>query len=177
MKTEDASDVEAVLAGDLDRFERIIARWEKALVNLAWRFVQDEDLANEIAHDAFVLSFRRLKQWRAESSFGTWLYGIALNVCRSRLRSLRRSPPMTPLESVHPSVPPEDFERRRTREIVRREIDRLPIHYREAIILTCLEEQDVATAAAMLGIPAGTLKARLHRARRLLRVRLEGVLP
>lgn len=174
---EDATDVAAVLAGNVDQFEGIVRRWEHRLVNLGWRFFHDEALANEATQEAFVLCFRRLGQWRGDASFGTWLYGLALNVCRSKLRTLRRRPTMLPLASAAHTASPDQLDRAQVRRRVRQEIARLPDKYREALVVYYLEEQDLTTAAERLGVPTGTLKARLHRARELLRPRLAKILP
>src|SRR5689334_17821778 len=84
---EDEADVDAVLSGDVERFAAIVARWEGPLLKLAWRFVHDRERAEEMAQEAFVQCFRRLRQWRGDSRFGTWLFSVALNVYRSRLRT------------------------------------------------------------------------------------------
>ena len=86
---DDLSDVEAVLRGEIDRFEGIVARWERPLVNLAWRFVRNESIAEEMAQEAFVKCFRKLSQWRRDAEFSTWLFALAINTYRSLLRKRR----------------------------------------------------------------------------------------
>lgn len=172
----DLADVDAVLAGDVERFAGIVERWQRPLVDLAFRFVRDRSTAEDMAQDAFVHAFRRLRRWRREARFGTWLYAIALNRYRSHLRA--RPGPGDPLPADlagrgRPAEQQADLLAEERREAVRRELASLPAIYREALALFYLQERDLTSAAAALGVPPGTLKARLHRGRELLRVKLE----
>src|SRR5258708_181376 len=85
--SDDASDVARVLAGDSDGFEGIVRRWQRPLVNLAWRFCRDRATSEDMAQEAFVKAFRSLRTFRGQAAFGTWLTALALNTYRSRLRS------------------------------------------------------------------------------------------
>jgi RNA polymerase sigma-70 factor (ECF subfamily) len=166
-----------VLAGDVDRYAGIVERWQGALVGLAYRFVRDRGVAEEMAQEALVHGFRKLHRWRRDARFGTWLYSVALNRYRSHLRA--RARPLEPLPATL-SRPPEQQDSllaEEVRETVRRELGALPAIYREALALFYLHERDLAGAADALGVPAGTLKARLHRGRELLRVRLQRIFP
>jgi RNA polymerase sigma-70 factor (ECF subfamily) len=169
----DLLDVERVLAGDIAAFEGIVRRWQGPLVNMAWRYCRDRGRAEEMAQEAFIHAWRGLAKWRRESSFSTWLFALAANVYRS---DLKRFPTETlPLEAAPeasgPAFQHRETERRECYEVVRRAVLALPLRYREPVILYYFHEMDVAAAAATLGLPEGTLKARLSRARALLRQR------
>ncbi|MDX1500911.1 MAG: sigma-70 family RNA polymerase sigma factor [Thermoanaerobaculia bacterium] len=170
----DRTDVEAVLGGEIDRFEGIVNRWQGPLVNLAWRYVRDRPLAEEMAQEAFVHCFRKLHQWRSEAEFSTWLFALALNVYRSFLR--KRRPPTDDTVAADSLIRPSSTEAElfdsERRELIRRTVSYLPEIYRDAIVVYYFEDQDLATTAVRLGVPAGTVKARLHRGRELLRERL-----
>ncbi|HVO09121.1 MAG TPA: sigma-70 family RNA polymerase sigma factor [Vicinamibacteria bacterium] len=175
----DEADVARVLAGDGGAFEGVVRRWQGRLVSLAWRFCRDRQRAEDLAQEAFVRAFRSLRTFRGESAFSTWLTAIALNVYRSRLRA--EGPPLLSLDPgrLLPTSPGahrqiEDGERR---EQVRRAVLALPPRYRDAIVLYYFEERDLREAARILGVPQGTLKARLHRGRELLRRRCAGLAP
>jgi RNA polymerase sigma-70 factor (ECF subfamily) len=168
----DAEDVTAVLAGEVQRFEGIVGRWQRPLVNLAYRFVRDRARAEELAQEAFLKCFRSLGQWRREAQFSTWLFSVALNVYRSQLR--RFEPVREALEeftAADEGMVDALVERQRA-ESVRRAVDALPPLYREPLIVFYFREQDLASTAQILGLREGTLKARLHRGRELLRARL-----
>jgi len=175
---EDREDARRVLAGDPAAFEGIVRRWQGPLVNLAYRFCRNRGLAEEMAQEAFLQAFRKLESWREEARFSTWMFALALNVYRSRLRRAR--PLEIPIskggQPRAPDDPAERVLREQTDEIVRRSVTRLPRKYREAIVLVYFEGLDVAGAAAVLDLPEGTVKARLFRGRELLRRRLEGLL-
>lgn len=168
--TEDLADVERVLAGETRAFEGIVRRWQGPLINMAWRYCRDRGRAEELAQEAFIRAWRGLAQWRRESSFSTWLFALSANVFRS---DLKRFPTVDlPVEDVAEQAGPaqqhHDLEQRERGETVRRAVLALPLRYREPVILFYFHEMDVAAAARTMGMPEGTVKARLARARSLL---------
>jgi RNA polymerase sigma-70 factor (ECF subfamily) len=169
----DLAAIAQVLAGDPAAFASIVRRWQGPLVNMAWRYSRDRGRAEEMAQEAFVRAWRGLAHWRRESSFSSWLFALAANVYRSELK---RFPTETlPLDAApepsRPGTQLHETERRERYEVVRRAVLALPPRYREPVILFYFHEMDVAAAARSLGLPEGTLKARLSRARALLRQR------
>ncbi len=170
----DRADVHRVLAGDVDAFSGIVDRWQRPLVNLAYRFCRNRAQAEEMAQEAFLRVFQGLAQWREDASFSTWLFAVALNSFRSSMR--RQTWREAPLEDAHQAVAGGDLldevTTRAEEEMVRRMVRTLPQRYREAVILFYFLDQNVYEAAKILGIPEGTLKARLHRGRVLLRGRM-----
>jgi RNA polymerase sigma-70 factor (ECF subfamily) len=169
----DLKDVACVLAGDVAAFEGIIRRWQGPMVNMAWRYCRDRSRAEEMAQEAFLRAWLGLARWRQESSFSTWLFALAANVYRSELK---RFPAETlPLDAApEPAGPASQHSQlaaKLSRETVRRAVLALPLRYREPMVLFYFHEMDVAAAAATLALPVGTLKARLSRARALLRQR------
>lgn len=171
--TEDLADVTRVLSGDVQAFEGIVCRWQGPLVNMAWRYCRDRGRAEEMAQDAFLRAWRGLPQWRQESSFSTWLFALAANVYRSELK---RFPTVNlPLDEIaEPSAPPtqhESLSKTQSHEVVRRAVLALPHRYREPVVLFYFHQMDLSAAARTMDLPEGTLKARLSRARALLRSR------
>ncbi|MGB8028345.1 MAG: RNA polymerase sigma factor [Terracidiphilus sp.] len=170
---EDLADAERVLAGEAQAFEGIVRRWQGPLVNMAWRYCRDRGRAEEMAQEAFLRAWRGLAGWRRESSFSTWLFALAANVFRSELQ---RFPVVnvTLEEAAEPAGPATQHEglaRKQSDEAVRRAVLALPKRYREPVVLYYFHEMDVATAARTMGLPEGTLKARLARGRELLQKR------
>ncbi len=172
----DAAAVTRVLAGDVDAFEEIVWRWQGPLVNLAFRFCRDRSQAEDMAQEALLKAFRSLASFRGEAAFSTWLMAVAVNVYRSRLR--RHEPAIVGLEAVAAAAAGEPagaelvLERRDLGRAVRAAVTGLPARYRDAIVLFYFKDMNVAEAAGALGVPVGTLKARLHRGRELLRRRV-----
>jgi RNA polymerase sigma-70 factor (ECF subfamily) len=169
----DRADVRCVLAGNAEAFSGIVERWQRPLVNLAFRFCRHPSQAEDMAQEAFLRAFTRLHQWRDDAKFSTWLYAVALNVFRSATR--RVDGRELPLENGdRASVSSDQFEAveaRQRDELVRRLVRTLPHRYREPVILFYFLEQNVAEAARVLDLPEGTFKARLHRGRALLKSR------
>jgi RNA polymerase sigma-70 factor (ECF subfamily) len=171
---EDAADARRVLAGEVGAFDGIVRRWQARLVNLAWRFCRDEAMAEDMAQDAFIRAFRALRTYRGDAAFSTWLTAIALNTYRSAVRE--RPPLAFDLDPVRLRGEGQDaLARLQTRErnvTVRRLVLTLPARYREPMVLYYFEEMNLAETARVLGLREGTLKARLHRGRDLLRRQL-----
>jgi RNA polymerase sigma-70 factor, ECF subfamily len=170
---EDLADVNRVLAGDIAAFEGIVRRWQGPLINMAWRYCRDRGRAEELAQEAFLRAWRGLAQWRRESSFSTWLFALAANVYRSELK---RFPAVNlPLDAIAEPAKPASQHRELAVQLssdsVRRAVLALPLRYREPVVLFYFHEMDLAAAARTMGLPEGTLKARLSRARALLRQR------
>jgi len=172
---DDRRDALRVLAGDTSAFEGIVRRWQSPLINLAYRFCRDRARAEEMAQEAFLRAYRNLASWRQEAAFSTWLFALATNLYCSQLRRL---PPVTlPFEDAPEPADPHRLDRsieeRHERAIVRKAVDSLPVKYREVLTLYYFHEMDVSAAADSLGLPEGTVKVRLFRARTLLRDKLK----
>jgi RNA polymerase sigma-70 factor, ECF subfamily len=171
--TDDLADVELVLGGNAAAFEGIVRRWQGPLINMAWRYCRDRGRAEELAQEAFVRAWRGLAQWRRESSFSTWLFALAANVFRNDLKRF----PTAGVEMdkiAEPSGPARQLsgmEEKSRDEAVRRAVLALPVRYREPVVLFHFHETDLAAASHTMGLPEGTVKARLSRARALLRAR------
>jgi RNA polymerase sigma-70 factor (ECF subfamily) len=175
---DDQEDVERVLAGNSDAFEHIVRRWHRPLINLAYRFCRDNGRAEDMAQEAFLRAYRALHQWRKDAAFSTWLFALATNAYRSELR---RIPPKTiaieeigELQDTRASN--KDLEAQERDRAVRELVLTLPPKYRDVVVLFYFHEKDISAAAKSLGLPEGTIKARLFRAREILRGKLPRVL-
>ena len=178
--SDDQADVERVLAGDLSAFEGIVRRWQTPLVNLAYRFCHDRGRSEDMAQEAFLRAYRGLGQWRKDAAFSTWLFALATNLYRSELR---RIPARIVSVSLDDITEPADarasdggLEDHDRDSAIRRAVGVLPPKYREALILFYFHDMDVTTAARSLGLPEGTVKARLFRGREILRNKLPQLL-
>jgi RNA polymerase sigma-70 factor (ECF subfamily) len=140
---------------------------------MAFRYCRDRGRAEELAQEAFIRAWRGLAQWRREAAFSTWLFSLAANVFRSELK---RFPTVSlPLEDAPepsgPALQHRALEAKSRHEALRRAVLALPLRYREPVILFYFHEMDLAAAARTMRLPEGTLKARLSRARALLKRR------
>jgi RNA polymerase sigma-70 factor (ECF subfamily) len=174
--SDDQADVDRVLAGDISAFEGIVRRWQAPLINLAYRFCHDRGRSEEMAQEAFLRAYRALAQWRKDAVFSTWLFALATNLFRSELRRIPARIVSVSLDDIAEPADArasdgglEDHDRDLA---VRRAVWALPPKYREALTLFYFHDMDVASAARSLGLPEGTVKARLFRGREILRGKL-----
>ncbi len=171
--------------GDPEAFPQIYSRFERMVYNLALRMSADPDVAEECTQETFVRVHRHLAKFRGDSGLKTWIFRIAVNCGRSRLRRRSRR-----LSRFQPSDP-ERFEREvdarrnpeeRTvdRDLAARLIALLPElepHYREAVILRDIEGLSYRQIGTVLGVRPGTVRSRIARGREALRRHLEAGQP
>src|SRR3954451_18074847 len=171
MPDTDSVLVRRARGGDREAFAALVRRHRPLLLRSCARLV-GEDGAADAAQDAVLTAMLSLDRLRQPSSFGPWLVGIGLNASRAQLRG---SDPLTPAQvrGSDPLTPEEVVESREIAALVRNAIAALPPGQREAVTLYYLAGLSQAEAAAHLGIPPGAVKTRLHKARALLRARLQ----
>jgi RNA polymerase sigma-70 factor (ECF subfamily) len=167
--------VQQCLAGDAVAMHRIYNRHAERLYALAARLTPRPCDAEDAVQETFVKAWRDLGRFRGEASLGTWLYRIALNVCRD-LRK-RRAIPLgeTGLEADHSREAATDHSPRDvwSQAALGRAIAELPEGYREVLVLHDVQGLEHHEIAAMLQIAVGTSKSQLHKARALMRQRLQ----
>ena len=160
--------------GDQAAMEELIRRWERRLFYYIRRLVDDEEDAWDVLQDTWVKVIRGIGSLREANSFPAWLYRIARNTAMSRLR--RRYADLAFLEAVEPHQDPgtnsmdfsfEDAER------VHSALGKLPVPQREVLTLQFLEDLSIEEIAEVVGAAPGTIKSRLHFAKRALRKVLE----
>ncbi len=178
---DDADLVRAALAGDADAFGLLVERYRVRLYRFVERYTNDAEDARDVTQDVFLKVHAALDSFDPKYRFSTWLFRIAGNAAIDHLR--RRKVRPLPLElpqgeDGEPRIaeprenrpdPLEDLTRRRLREALAAAIDRLPDDYRELISLRHYGEMPYEEIAALKGMPLGTVKNKLFRARRALR--------
>ncbi len=176
---EDQADVVKVLAGDISAFEGIVRRWQGPLINLAFRYCREHGRAEELAQEAFLRVYRSLNTWRKDASFSTWLFAVAANLYRSELKRIPANtvPLNEAREPAAQSASSTEWEDRQRERSVRNAVLALPFKYREVLTLFYFHEMDIRAAAQSLGLPDGTVKARLSRGREMLRKKLDSAKP
>ena len=181
MGRSDEELVEACQSGEASAFDILVARWEDRIRGAAFRFLGSEEEARDVAQEAFLRAYRALSSFKREARFSSWLYQIATNLCRDRLRR-RRTRATVSLEALEETGPvmvetrPGAHERLLERDLaraVRRAIDALPEEQREVVILKEYQELTFLEIAHALDVPVSTVKTRLYRGLDQLRLRLE----
>ena len=170
--------ISSALAGDLDSFNCLVLEYQNLVYNHAYRILGERFAADDAAQEAFILAFRKLSSFRS-GSFRSWLLRIATNVCYDELRHRKRHPTSSlefhdemgeeidsPKWMVDPGeLPEEELERVDLARTIQACIDDLPIEHRLIIVLVDIQGLDYAETSETLGIPLGTVKSRLARAR------------
>ena len=175
--------IERCQQGDTVAFDRLVEQHGQWVYNLAYRMIGDRDEAQDVAQEAFVRAFTAIKGFRRGSSFSTWLYRVAANVCLDEIKRRRRRPaPASALmsdddRSPDPPDPAPDaaaqVEAAERRELVRRAIAALPAHHRLPLVLYDLQGCSYDEIAGIMKTNIGTVKSRLNRARLALKQALE----
>ena len=177
----DAGLVTSSQQGDLSAFEALVTKYQKRMLNIAFRFLGDHDDACEVVQDAFVSAYRNLKGFRAEAKFSTWLSAITMNLSRNRLKRMKLHQARVPVSldtpirtddgEVMPDPPsgePSVLDRMEKRDVqakVQDCIKALEPDFREVLVLRDMQDFSYEEIGGMLKVAAGTVKSRLFRAR------------
>src|SRR5262245_25016215 len=182
MALSDEELVAAVQAGELSAFDELVRRWDRKIQGAAYRILGSEDEARDVAQEAFLKAYRGLRSFKQEARFSSWLYQIALNLCRDRLRR-RRGRMMVSLEALdedgetvavgrNPSAL-DVVEALDLSCLVAGAVALLSEEQWEVIVLKEYEGLTFLEIADVLGLPISTVKTRLYRGLGQLRQHLE----
>jgi RNA polymerase sigma-70 factor (ECF subfamily) len=169
--------------GDADSFNQLILRWERPIYALAYRVIGREEDARDVCQETFLRAFRALPGFKGEAKFSSWVYRIALNLCRDWMRRQRRAPTVQmpegvdPIEMASERGPVESIEtlveRRELSGVVEEAMALLPEEQRTAIILKEYHGMTFQEIADLQGCPLSTVKTRLYQGLSVLRRHLE----
>lgn len=176
--------VQAVLNGDRGQYARLVERYQRDIYNVAYRSTNNRHDAEDVAQETFLRAFRGLSEYDQTRSLRTWLYAIAVNVCRDRARRAGSRPQSVPLlESDGPAEPasgppqPQDVVvKREMQDAVQNAVMALDPDHRLPVILFYMRGVSQADVADIMGVPLTVVKNRLYRARRRMREALTTVL-
>jgi RNA polymerase sigma-70 factor, ECF subfamily len=174
--------VAAFQHGDASAFDELVGRWDRKIHGAIYRVVGPDEDARDLCQEAFLKAYRGLGSFKREARFSSWLYQIALNVCRDRLRRRRGKIPVSldevedgrdgALTTPAPS-PLELVEARDLRHLVEHAMATLSAEEREVVILKEYQELTFPEIAEALEVPLSTVKTRLYRGLSQLRHQLE----
>jgi RNA polymerase sigma-70 factor, ECF subfamily len=174
------------LAGRTEAFGELVIRYQDRLFNALVGILGSPEDARDIAQDAFVQAFQRLKTFRGQSAFYSWLFRIALNAAASQKRRTRHKPGSIdaareqaggePPDRRPDTAPSHALETDERRAAVKRALAQLPPEFRIPLVLKEIDGLKYHEIASIIGCPVGTVRSRIHRARSELRQRLESLL-
>jgi RNA polymerase sigma-70 factor, ECF subfamily len=189
---EDLRLIDLVCSGDRVAFDRLVIKYRDRIVSFCVRMLGDFQEGEDAAQDTFLKVYGNIGRFKAESRFSTWLYRIAVNTCRNQRRSwwgrvwraaLYLDKPVIdgegkeePRELGDTSMlPSKDLERKTRATAIRAAIGRLPAIHRELVILRDIQGKSYEEIEAIAGVPGGTVRSRLARARAALQNELKGM--
>jgi RNA polymerase sigma-70 factor (ECF subfamily) len=176
--------IERVLAGNRDDYAELVRRHHPRVLGLCRSLLGDEALAEDAAQETFLKGYQRLKDFRGDAAFSTWLYRVAVNLCRDerRRRARRRSESLDAWTDDErerlrelPSGPDEDA-RREDADLAAKALAGLPEDYRRILILREVEGLEYKELMETLDCSMDSVKAKLRRARESLREALGHIL-
>ena len=181
MTPTDEDLVVAFQSGDIPAFDQLVRRWDRKIQGVIYRIVGNHDEARDLSQEAFLKAYRALGTFKQEARFSSWLYQIAINATRDRLRRRRRRTDLslddveergeTALRDAAPSaldlIESSDLSR-----VVAAAMAALPEEQREVVILKEYQGLTFPEIAEALDVPLSTVKTRLYRGLGQLRVRL-----
>jgi len=187
--SEDAELIKAFQAGKKAAFDELVLSHKDKVFNLCYWFVGDYQDANDLAQDVFFKAFKALKNFRFESAFSTWIYRIAVNTCKNRLKSFQyrlkkkfvhlndtaaaKNNPGVEIadESSSPEI---ELGRKEKSRLIQTAINSLPTEKKAVVVLRDIEGLSYEEISSVTGFNLGTVKSKLARARQDLREKLKG---
>jgi RNA polymerase sigma-70 factor (ECF subfamily) len=166
--------IRAYIEGDESAFAKLVNLHKDKVRNLVFLTLGDAEFVDDISQDVFISVYHKLKEFRFESKFTTWLYRITVNKCRDYLRKKRVRSIFTPIKESHHELSikthPENID---IPQLVRKGIDKLPEKLKIPLILRDIDGLSYKEIAEKLDCEVGTVKSRIFRARESLRFILE----
>jgi RNA polymerase sigma-70 factor (ECF subfamily) len=173
--------VSRLCAGENLVLDILMQRYQEPLYNFVLRYIHDEHLAYDIVQETFVRVYTRATSFNPEFRFKTWLYQIALNLCRDRgrkraLRSFFSFDEAKEKEAVFTGYDAGIEEKNETKDdikLLQQEIAKLPHKLKSALILFSLEEKSQIESAEILGVSPKTIETRVYRAKKILEKKIK----
>ncbi|MBC7419833.1 MAG: sigma-70 family RNA polymerase sigma factor [Bdellovibrio sp.] len=157
--------VEEVREGHRASFSELVKRHQRGLLRLSMRFMKDLDISQDVVQEAFIKAFEKLHLFEGRSSFKSWLYQIAVNTARNKLRENRYD--FSNIDDVHLSVSAtaeKGLVHQAVSEMIQVEVDRLPFKQKTALVLRVYEDMSFAEIAEVMQCPYDTAKANYRHA-------------
>ena len=176
---QDRDLIRRYLAGDVEAFNELMTAHENRVFSICLRMLRNRDGALDATQDVFLTVFRKADRYKEQAAFSTWLYRVTVNTCYDHLRRSKRKRTEAMPEHFDPSDPRggDAMSAVELRPDIERALQNIAPEFRAAAILVDLEGMSLEGAADTLGIPIGTVKSRVFRARRQLAQELGNLAP
>jgi RNA polymerase sigma-70 factor, ECF subfamily len=184
LKVTDEQLIAKFQAGDLAAFDQIVERYQGQLINFVGRLLNDRNAAEDIVQETFLRVYRNKHRYKEIARFSTWIYTIAGNLARTELRRRKirnffsisqRGEGEKDYEIPDTDIDVEkSVEGSLVKEMILHEVMKLPVYFREVIILRDLQDLSYEEISQILNVPLGTVKSRVNRGRSQIQKRLKG---
>jgi RNA polymerase sigma-70 factor, ECF subfamily len=169
-------------------FRELIDSHRDRVFNITFRMLGNRSEAEDVAQEVFITVFKTIESFREEAKFSTWLYRVTVNQCKNRIKYLARRHTQTREElddstdtngvnsaiaAPPPSAPDRALEGAQMEKLLEAAIAGLDEEHREVVVLRDVEDLSIEEICEITGLPDGTVKSRLHRARKELRKKLQ----
>ncbi len=174
-RSSDKELMERFLRGEVEGFNLLVKNYKVRLFSLLYRLVGNKEEAEDILQETFLRVYRQKESYDFNYSFSTWIYTIALNLCRN-LYKRKKKVKFLGMDSLvnHPDPNSENHgNRNRLSSILEGAISSLPFKYRTVFLLRDIDQLSYEEVASTLSLPLGTVKSRVNRARRILQKKLK----
>lgn len=177
----DAELVQQVLNGNNHAFRFLVSKYQRLVMHVVGRIVQKNDEVEDVCQDVFIKVFKTLKRFRGDSKLSTWIATIAYNTAISHYRKQQRRGEVSYNEQPLLIMDKKDndnknlLEKSEAKKYLLKLIETLPVNYRTVLTLFHLEEFSYKEIEEITGMPEGTIKSYLSRARKLLKGKIEKV--
>lgn len=176
---EDKELIKQVLNGNAEAFKLLVIRYQKLVVHITSKIIDRKEEVEDICQDVFIKVYQNLGKYRSESKLSTWIATIAYNTSINNIRKYQKVNELSIEESNATSVLSKsitnDYEKQDLYKYIREQIDLLPVNYRSVITLYHLNEFSYAEIEQITGMPEGTVKSYLYRAKALLKEKLKHI--
>ena len=187
-KDEDIALVHRAQKGDYRAFDLLILKYQARIITLANKFVNDKQIAEDIAQESFIKVYKSIGSFRGESAFFTWLYRVAVNTAKNYLSSKKRKKEMLvsditdsdttdPLSALTTESPEDILAANNLREIILKSFGDLPEEIRTALSLREFEGLSYQEIGKILDCPVGTVRSRIFRGREQIQEAIDHLLP
>ena len=157
--------IEEVREGQRSSFSELVKRHQRGLLRLSMRFMKDLDISQDVVQEAFIKAYEKLHLFEGRASFKSWLYQIAVNTARNKLRENRYD--FSNIDDVNLSISAtaeKSLVHAAVSEMIQAEVDRLPFKQKTALVLRIYEDMSFAEIAEVMQCPYDTAKANYRHA-------------
>lgn len=174
---EDADLVQLCKDGDMGAFEQLFYKHQKQIYNISYRMMNNQEDALDLTQEIFLRAYQKIGKYNSNSTFSTWLYRLAVNLCIDELRKHKRSAGMKPLEEaalqIDTNTPEENTILNDRERQIWEALNSLKEKERMILILRDMEGLSYNEIAEILKCSLGRVKSRIHEARQKLKAILE----